>query len=147
MASLNDIVNGLAATIEGNIPGLTAYSYMLPGGFSLPCVMLEPIPGDYTQAFAAGDDKWTILVYALVSAGGDQSAAQSELNTLITGWGPSSIRQVIYDNKNLGLADGTVAMATGAHSFTGKIEIGTVETVCAVVNVLVHTDPKQYVTE
>jgi hypothetical protein len=145
MASLNDLVAAVATTLENNITGLAAYQYILPSSATYPCVMVQPGPGDYTPAFGAGDDKWILSVFVLTSAGGEQGAAQMELNSLITGWGPSSIRQVLYDHEDLGLTDGTDVMATGVSNYGGKYTIGDVEAAGALIKVLIHTDPQQFV--
>jgi len=147
MASLNDVMKNLAEVIELHLTDVPVYAYVVPNGATFPCVMLEPVPIDYAQAFAAGDDKVIIMAYALVGVSGDQAGAQVQLNTLITGWGPHSIRQAVFETPRLGLMDGTTAFAQGAASFTGKLEIGDVTAVGAIVKILVHTDPRQYVAE
>jgi hypothetical protein len=145
MASLNDVVKAVAATLTANIPGLSAYEYVLPTTATFPAVMIQPGPGDYTPAFGAGDDKWVLTIFVLTGAGTDQAAAQIELNSLITGWGPSSIRKVLFNNSGLGLTDGTDVMATGVSNYGGKYTIGDVEAAGALIRMLVHTDSRQFV--
>ncbi len=109
------------------IPGLTAYRVMT-STLLYPCVIPVPSPADtadYTKAFQRGIVTWNYSLMVLVG-GVDGEIAQDKLDQLIDISGPMSIPNVLYNNRDLGLANVDVAVL-GVESYLvrfGNMHVG-----------------------
>jgi len=110
MASLGQIRAGIRQVLEG-IDGLQVYD-TVADVVQVPAVVVAPIQADFEVAMGRGTDKWILRLFVLVGRG-DQRLAQQALDEYVTGAGPRSIRQRIYERDDLGLGDGTTAFVTG----------------------------------
>lgn len=108
---------------------------------TLPCAIIEPADADFAEVFQAGQDCWYFLVYVLV-ARQDADAAQEELDEYVAGWGDKSLRRIIYDNYDLGLAD-TQAFVTSMKGYGGSFEANRTPMVGAVLTLKVITDGRK----
>src|SRR4051812_26571095 len=107
MASMAAIRDGIKATLEANISGLHGYD-TIPEVVNLPAVVCSPVSTDFEFCNARGTDEYHFDLFVMVSIV-DMRRAQELLDTYITGAGSASIREVVYNNSTLGLADGTDA--------------------------------------
>lgn len=144
MASLTEIRAALKATLKANIDGLYVYSEVSDVA-QMPAAVAMPAPQsasgmtcDFDGAFGRGLDTWHIDLFILV-ARTDAALAQKVLDQFVTGAGPKSIRRVIYENPDLGLADGTDCHATGVRDYGGFFETANIQQVGAVVRLIVRT--------
>ena len=137
MASLADIRQGIASTIESNISGLSAYPNV-PESVNLPAVLVVPRSADLAMAFGRGLDTWQFDLILLVSRR-DDGLAQDDLDPMATGAGISSIRQAIFTNSLIGLTDGTAAFVTGMSQYGATYDIGGVSHVGATLTCRVTT--------
>lgn len=141
MASLTQICDAIARTIQNSVETpLFAYGYV-PDNTDYPAILVEPDVGGFTNTFRAADDEWELKVYLLCGST-EQGFAQEQMKGYLDGWGPDSIRRAIYENKGLGLNDGTVAFVSKV-SHVGSFESAGTYAVGAEFTVTVHTDPRR----
>lgn len=136
MASLTVIRQALVETVNAAIPQLTPYP-RISGAVNVPCVATMPMPSDFDVAMGRGTDTWNIDVIVLVQAG-DEDVAQLELDGYVTGAGPASVREAVFRNRSLGLAD-TDAHVTGLSGYNLQYSVVVVDHVGASLRVVVHT--------
>lgn len=136
MASLTDIRSGLKTTISAAIPALHCYN-TVPEVTNLPALVTLPVDCNFDGAMGRGTDTYEIDLYVLVSRR-DDSLAQAELDTFVTGAGSSSIRQAIFNARALGLT-GTDAHVTGMSRYGATFDVGEINNLGAVLRVQVHT--------
>lgn len=140
MASLSNICSALASTIAaGSTTPVFAYD-SVADMVNFPAVMAMPADGDFTVTMGRVTE-WQINLFVLCQRGADSGLAQKQLDGMIDGWGDNSIRQIVFENDDLGLGDGTDAMVLGVSAYGGSFESGTVPAVGAIMKVRVLTDP------
>lgn len=144
MASLAEIRTALKTTLNAAIPGLNVYA-QVPDVTQLPAVVALPAPPsttglvcDFNGAFGRGLDTWHLDLYVLVSRT-DSVLAQQALDQYVTGAGPKSIRRIVYEVPDLGLADGTDAHAEGVRDYGGEFRTAQIPHIGAVVRLTVRT--------
>lgn len=103
MSSLAALRDGIRATLTAAIPGVHVYD-TVPESVILPCVVVAPVSANFDRAMGRGVDEWQFDLLVLVSWG-DSDVAQTNLDTYVAGAGASSVRQVIFQNRTLGLSD------------------------------------------
>lgn len=136
MASLTDIRSGIKTTISNNIAGMTCYD-TVPDAANLPATIVLPDVANFIQAMGRGMDTYEFDLLVLVSAN-DMKVRQNELDTYVTGAGSKSIRQVIFNNKTLGLTS-VDAHITGMTAYNEKYELSSVQHIGATLHLIVHT--------
>lgn len=138
MATLGEIRAGVKTVLTASIDNLTVYSDV-PDVAQLPAVVVMPAreTADFNGAMARGLDTYRFDLYILV-ARSEASAAQQALDQYISGSGPRSIRQVIYETDDLGLSD-TVAHVEGAREYGGRFQTARIDHVGATVQLTVRT--------
>lgn len=144
MASLTEIRAALKTTIRSTIPDLNVYSEVSDVQL-VPAVIVTPgepwggaMTCDFNGAMGRGMDTWTLDLFVLV-ARADGALAQKNLDQYLTGRGPKSIREVIFNHSDLGLPDGTDAHAEGIRAYGGRFETAGIQHVGAVVRITVRT--------
>lgn len=109
MSSLTVIRTAIKTTIQDNIAGLRGHD-TIPDAISPPAFVVVPVEADFAVAMSRGTDTWNFDILVLVSKASTRTA-QDALDAYVTGAGASSIRQVIFNNRTLGLADTTAHIA------------------------------------
>lgn len=139
MSSLEEIRDALADTIKKGV-STEVFAYpRVPDVIQLPALIVMPDTADFTGAFQRGLDEWKLNVYVLVSRGADIDFHQKTLDGFLTGAGPDSIRQVLYNDGTLG--DVVIdAMATGVEGYGGEFLSNKIPHSGAIVKVVVRTD-------
>lgn len=141
MASLNDICEAIASTIQNNAE-LPVATYATPADMKVfPAVMVEPDEGNFAVSMSA-ETEYTVRIYVLCSTAGSTSAALQQLNSLLDGWGPNSIRQIIFEHRDLGLPS-TVAFVRSLGGYSGAFESVGLNAVGAYLTATVTTDSRQ----
>lgn len=138
MKTLSEIRAGLADTVRAAGIGVYTYAQVRDKGH-LPAVVIEPIEADFDKAMQRGMDTWQFNLFVLVK-GIDEDAAQRKLDSFVTGSGPNSIRQIIFENKHLGLGDEVNAHVYALKSYGGEFKWNKVEHIGAILKVTVHVD-------
>lgn len=105
MATLGQMRDAIKKTIKDNLSGVHVYD-TIPDVQEVPCVMVLPVSADYHVAFARGSDTWEFDLVVSVSRV-DVNAGQEQLDAYVSGHGPKSIRQIMFQNDSLGLPDTT----------------------------------------
>jgi len=105
-ATLSDVRKALSDTIRQADIGVYTYAQVRDKGH-LPAVIIEPVESDFHLAFNRGSDTWDFNLFVLVR-GADEDAAQRKLDKYVSGHGPNSIREIVANNKGLGLPEGSV---------------------------------------
>lgn len=139
MASLRSIRTGVKTTLEANLTGLNVHR-TVPGSASGDIVVVRPSEDDtanFDVAMGRGADTWQFDLLVLVPAAVLETA-QDRLDDYITGAGTSSIRQVIFANRALGLSN-TDAHVSGASGYGAGYQLGNTTYVGATLRLVVHT--------
>ena len=84
-----------------------------------------------------GTDLYTFDLLVAVQRA-DSRTAQDKLDAYITGSGSSSVRQVIYNNKSLGLAD-TDARVVNVSNYAADVNLNGIDGVGANLEIQVYT--------
>lgn len=111
MSSVDAIRAAFKTTIQtflGANSGVSVYETW-PGNPNFPAVVIEPLRADFEGAMNNALDEWHFNVMIFESRA-DEQKAQKTLDKFITGVGPKSIRQAIYENPTLGLSDSTAVV-------------------------------------
>jgi hypothetical protein len=146
MASLAEIRTALKTTIKASVPELNVYG-MVVDVQQVPAVVITPAPTnmngfscDFNGAFGRGMDEWTIDLIVMVNRV-ESALAQLKLDQYVTGKGPKSLRQIIFLNPTLGLADDTDAQAEGIREYDALMPMNTagIQYVGAVLRITVRT--------
>lgn len=119
LASLSSIRDNLKSTIE-NISGLRVYD-TVPDIVNPPGVVISPDRIEFATAMQRGFDEYNFDVLVLVSRASSRSG-QDELDSYITGAGSTSIRQILFNNSDLGLSD-TDAFVESMTGYNASYEV------------------------
>jgi hypothetical protein len=137
VSSVTQIRESFRQTITSAIPGLNVYRNV-EDVVEVPAVVAMPRECDYAGAMQRGLDTWEFDLYVLV-ARRDGGYAQEELDQYLTGDGPKSIRQALYDHPTLGLPD-TDAFVKGVKGYGGNFQVARIQHIGAILKVTVRTD-------
>lgn len=137
MASLKAIRLAVKSTLETHLPELIGYR-TVPEAAQVPSFVVEPVPpADFLVAMGRGTDTWNFDIHVLVSSA-DAGLGQDELDDYVTGAGPKSIRQVVFNNRTLGLAN-TDAHVAQLIAYGGQFESAGIPHIGATLRLAVHT--------
>lgn len=135
MASLSAIRTALKTTITAAVAGLNGYEN-IPESINPPAFMVVPRSTDFQKAFGRGLDSYAFDVIVLISRR-DDDLAQIDLDPFITGGGSKSIRQAIFNARDLGI--GVDASVTGMADYGAAYTVGNTDYVGARLTVEVLT--------
>jgi hypothetical protein len=138
MASLSAIRTAVKTTLQDAIPGLHAYDTIPDVPNVLPCAVVMPSTADFLVAMGRGADTWMFDLLVLVGTG-DVDAAQYQLDGFVSGAGAGSIREAIWQNRGLGLEDGTDAHVAAMTGYNLQFSAATMEHLGATLRLVVHT--------
>lgn len=141
MASLTQIRSAVRVTLELVVGGLTVYR-TVPDSITVNSVgvIVRPAPDDtaaFDVAMGRGVDTYRLDLVVLANYG-DADLAQDALDEYVTGAGAKSIRQAVFNNQTLGLAN-TNAHVARMSGYGAQYEVGGAQYVGAVLHVVVHT--------
>lgn len=136
MSSITAMRDAIQTTVGNAIAALHVYA-TVPDVVNLPALVVIPGPADFMGAMGRGLDTHTFNLCLLVS-NREAGLAQDELDEFVTGAGSKSVRQAIWQTKNLGLAD-VDAGVTGMSSYGGQFETAKVEHVGAILTLTART--------
>jgi len=120
-SSLTQVRAGFASTLSGL--GLQVYPNIVDVANSPAVVVdLAQTPtANYAVAFNQGSDEWFFDLFVFV-ADNDTANALAILDGYVTGKGPGSVRQVLFDNSSLGLSDvDCMAISLRSYGITTKM--------------------------
>lgn len=138
MASVTEVREGIKASLEAAIPGLTVHAKM-SGVANVPAVVVQPVEADFEVAMGRGLDAWQYDLIVLASRA-DEAAAQDRLDEYVDGGGDKSIRRAIFNNNTLGLAN-TNAHVSGMADYNGQHAVGPISYAGATLRLVVRTKP------
>lgn len=121
MSSISAIREALKTTITAAIPSLEGHA-KVPESINVPAFMVIPREIDFTVAMGRGVDKPSFDIVLVVSRSDDE-LAQTSLDDYVNGFGAKSVRQAVWNNRALGLADAE-ATVTGMSDYGAQFEIG-----------------------
>jgi len=136
VASIKEIRTAIQTVVGDALNELTVYR-TVPDVENLPALVVMPAETNFVAAMGRGVDTHTFSLYLLVS-NREAELAQDELDDYVTGSGAKSIRQVVWLNRTLGLAN-TDAHISGMSGYGGSFETALIEHVGAVLNLIVHS--------
>jgi hypothetical protein len=136
MAGLGVIRDAIKDVIETNIEGLRCYAFV-PESIELPAVVITPTGARFDTAFGRGTDTWSFDLNVLVSWN-DSNVAQDQLDVLVTGAGERSLREVMFNNRQLGRNDCDAHVAEVIQYGTG-FSFASINHIGAVLRLVVHT--------
>ena len=131
--TLAEIRDALAATLIAAIPELSVYPSVQETPI-VPAVFVMPESADFAVAMGRATDTYEVLLYVLahkVHVGG-----QLDLDQLVSGYGPQSIRAAIFADQTLGLAD-VQALVRSMDDYGGTLEACGVPHVAAQLRVTI----------
>ncbi|MFE7797062.1 hypothetical protein [Nocardia sp. NPDC057440] len=121
--TLTEIRTALASTIETHTSA-SVYTYAeVQAKGNYPAVIIEPHATDFERAMNRGVDEWDFNIFVLVRSA-DDASAQQELDGFVTGEGDDSIRQVLFEHRELGLDDSVDAHVYSMRGYGGGFEWG-----------------------
>lgn len=136
MATLSAIRDGLKTTV-GNISGIRCYDTVPDNAINFPVAIFIPSAIEFDLAMQRGTDLYTFDMLVAVQRA-DSRTAQDKLDAFVTGSGSSSIRQIIYNNKTLGLSD-TDARVVNMSNYAADVNLNGVDGVGANLEIQVYT--------
>ena len=136
MATLSEIRDGLKTTV-GNISGMCCYDTVPDNAINFPVAIFIPSAIEFDLAMQRGTDLYTFDMLVAVQRA-DSRTAQDKLDAFVTGSGSSSIRQIIYNNKTLGLSD-TDARVVNMSNYAADVNLNGVDGVGANLEIQVYT--------
>lgn len=137
MATVGEIRDAVKGTLEAAIADFRCYD-TVPDLASVPATIVLPVESDFATTFGRGFDTHQIDLFVMVSRVAPRSG-QDSLDAFVTGQGPQSIRQAIFNNRTLGLA-GTDAFIRGMSRYGGTFTGASIDHIGAVLR-LVVTSP------
>jgi hypothetical protein len=99
--------------------------------------MFIPTNIEFDLAMQRGTDLYTFDVLIAVQRS-DARTAQDKLDTFVTGSGSSSIRQIIYNNRTLGLAN-TDARVVNMTNYSADFNLNGIDGIGANLEIQVYT--------
>lgn len=136
MATLSQIRDGLKTTVS-NISGIRCYDTVPDNAINFPVAIFIPSAIEFDLAMQRGTDLYTFDMLVAVQRA-DSRTAQDKLDAFVTGSGSSSIRQIIYNNKTLGLSD-TDARVVNMSNYAADVNLNGVDGVGANLEIQVYT--------
>ena len=137
MADLEHIRDAIQTTLDANAIGLNVYD-TVPDLVTLPALLILPVEGEFMVTFARGFDTHNLDLFAMVSRTSPRTG-QNSLDAFVTGFGSQSIRRIVFENRTLGLTDGTDARVTGYSRYGGSFPAAGVDHIGAAVRCVVTT--------
>lgn len=137
MASLGAIRDAIKATIDANVTGLRVYD-TAPDIVNLPALLVLPFDWDFDVVFGRGSDTWRFDLFVMCSRTVPRTG-QDSLDSFITGGGPQSVRQAIFQHRDLGLTDGTEAHISGGSRYGGSFPAAGIDHIGAALRLVVTT--------
>lgn len=117
MAALGDVIDNIAATVQ-RATGIRTIPYIVESP-PAPCAMVYPERCDYSKTFGRGVDQWSIKVQLVIPLNSDR-ATHRLMYDWLSGAGPQSVRQAIYQAPTLG-TDPAESPAGAAASMNGTV--------------------------
>ena len=136
MATLSEIRDGLKTTV-GNISGIRCYDTVPDNAINFPVAIFIPSAIEFDLAMQRGTDLYTFDMLVAVQRA-DSRTAQDKLDAFVTGSGSSSIRQIIYNNKSLGLSD-TDARVVNMSNYAADVSLNGIDGFGANLEIQVYT--------
>lgn len=137
MASIEVIRDAIADTINDNVQGLRAYD-TVADIVNPPAMLVLPIESEFALAFGRGSDTHNFDLFVMVSRTVPR-VGQNSLDAFVTGAGAQSIRQAIFQHRDLGLADGTEAFIRGMSRYGGSFPNAGIDHIGAALRLVVTT--------
>lgn len=138
MSSVYVIRKALQSTIQTYMGAAQMVYDTVPGMSELPAIVIEPAKADFLGAMGRGTDEWYFNVMVFASRAEEQNG-QNSLDEFLSGAGPKSIRQAIFQAPTLGLSDST-AVVTGMRGYGGTTKEAGMSVFGAILTVCVYTD-------
>ena len=136
MADLVSIRDALKTTIS-NISGLRCYDTVPDNALNFPIAIIIPTSIDFDLAMQRGTDQYDFDLLVAVQRA-DSRTGQDKLDAFVTGQGSSSIRQIIYNNSTLGLAN-TSAHVTSMSNYGADVSLKCIDAIGANLSIEVFT--------
>lgn len=137
MAGFAEIREAIIAILGDALPDVSMYA-KVPDRANLPAIAVKP--GDATFPFtqARAEDEWQFELVVMVGVG-DTELAQDQLDTYLSGSGPTSIRQIFMRNRGLGRSDVMAAFVSGMSDYGASFAMAGVDNLGCKLHVTVAT--------
>tara|TARA_R110000787_G_scaffold65913_3_gene148323 strand:- start:984 stop:1409 length:426 start_codon:yes stop_codon:yes gene_type:complete len=137
MATLSQIADAIKTTLNDNITGLRVYDTVPDLGLNFPVAFIVPTNIDFDTSMQRGTDLYTFDILVACQRT-DSRSGQDKLATFITGQGGTSIRQAIFNNSTLGLAD-TSSRCVSVSNISADVSVNGIDAIGANVEIQVYT--------
>ena len=137
MAALTDVRDAIKTTLGNNITGLRVYDVVPDYALTFPLAVVIPQNITFNISMQRGTDLYVFDILVAVQRA-DARTAQDKLDAFVTGSGSSSIRQIIFNNRTLGLSD-TDARVVEMNNYAADVSLNGIDAVGANLTIEVFT--------
>lgn len=136
MATLSALRDAVKTTLTANLSGVEVYD-TIPDVVLTPAIVVVPAEADFNIAMGRGTDRWEFDLYVLCQRAVSDEG-QDQLDAYATGAGALSIRQIVFNNKTLGVTD-TDAHVSGMRGYAETFPVAQIPHVGAILRLVVLT--------
>lgn len=137
MASFAELRDAIIAVLNDALQGVSLYA-KVPDRANLPAIVVQPAESTFPLTMGRAEDEWQFDLVVMVSYG-DAALAQDQLDTFLSGGGPTSIRQIFMRNRGLGRTDVTSAYVAGMSDYGANFTMAGVDNIGCRLRVIVAT--------
>jgi hypothetical protein len=136
VATLQALRDAIKSTITANVSDVEVYD-TIPDVVHTPAIVVVPAEADFNIAMGRGTDRWEFDLFVLCQrAVADEG--QDQLDAYVTGAGSSSIRELVFDNKTLGV-EGVDAHVSDMRGYGEAFTVAQIPHVGAILRLVVLT--------
>lgn len=142
MATLAVIRAALADMLGDALSELSLYPE-IPENPNLPAAVVIPDETDFVTTMGRGNDTHDLFIYVLCPLA-DWRLGQNQLDDYVAGSGPKSIRELVWNNRSLGIEDDNGLPDADAHvhkmsNYGGHFEAAGIDHMGAILHCRVHS--------
>jgi hypothetical protein len=137
MATFTDLRDAIIAILDDALQDVHLYAKVVEHA-NLPAIVVQPGSATFPLEMGRATDEWQFELVVMTSYG-DAVLAQDQLDTFLSGGGPTSIRQIFMRNRQLGRTDVLVAYVGGMSDYGAQFTMAGVDNVGCKLQVIVKT--------
>lgn len=137
MASFAELREAIITVLDEALSDVHLYAKVVDRA-NLPAIVVEPADAAFPFTMGRAEDEWQFDLVVMTSLG-DAGLAQDQLDTFLSGSGPTSIRQIFMRNKTLGRTDVLAAYVAGMSDYGATFAMAGVDNLGCKLRVVVAT--------
>lgn len=136
MATIEEMRLALVSTVRAANPEMNAYA-VVSDAIQVPAFIVGTPKADFAVTMNRGADEWEFELYVLVGVP-ELGIAQSNLDVYVSGSGPKSLREIIWNDPTLGgVVDDSIVMTMD--SYGGRYSVANIPHVGACLKIKIFT--------